>query len=365
MGDKELIGVKGWLKFFVIWLSVLSIVGAIASYSQFWIAEIDNPYITTVRKYHNYKIVFLVVIILSVSMKSYAAYLLYSQHEESSVKFAKYAIWIAGPVASAFISIFSIKLNYGPLLGENIKYTFVNIIGASIWTFYLNKSVRVYNTYFTPIKMRTVNKDNDDMIYSASANDSYWNVLNSAGSERYKEHFDQSQNPVAESQGEIIVNSNDSCNNSNVINEDNLYLQATQEVDENNQDKALWAKCMALCEGDESKAKYKYIIDRVDRLRHEKIMEMEEVRKQESTRREEIRKFENFNKRLDIYLNGKDTRALRKLLRNNKYDYDQTYHGGFILRQGKEVKLFDTQIEFYDYLRQILPQLNGFNEYYK
>ncbi len=45
-----------------------------------------------------------------------------------------------------------------------------------------------------------------------------------------------------------------------------LYLQAANEVDNNNQKPALWAKAMALCEGDENKAKYKYINLRVDEL---------------------------------------------------------------------------------------------------
>ena len=41
--------------------------------------------------------------------------------------------------------------------------------------------------------------------------------------------------------------------------DEQLYLEATQEVDNGTQDPALWAKAMALAEGDEEKAKYRYI----------------------------------------------------------------------------------------------------------
>lgn len=49
-----------------------------------------------------------------------------------------------------------------------------------------------------------------------------------------------------------------------------LYLNATEEVESGNQIPALWAKAMAICEGDEHKAKYKYINMRVQDLINEK-----------------------------------------------------------------------------------------------
>jgi len=51
-----------------------------------------------------------------------------------------------------------------------------------------------------------------------------------------------------------------------LISDDDFYLQATQEVEGGNQSSAMWAKAMALCEGDEGKAKYKYISLRVVEL---------------------------------------------------------------------------------------------------
>ena len=47
-------------------------------------------------------------------------------------------------------------------------------------------------------------------------------------------------------------------------NDEQLYLEATQEVDNETPDPALWAKAMALAEGDEGKAKCRHITLRVE-----------------------------------------------------------------------------------------------------
>ena len=49
-------------------------------------------------------------------------------------------------------------------------------------------------------------------------------------------------------------------------NDEQLYLDATQEVDNGAPDPALWAKAMALAEGDEEKDRYRYIALRVEKL---------------------------------------------------------------------------------------------------
>jgi len=53
------------------------------------------------------------------------------------------------------------------------------------------------------------------------------------------------------------------------INEDDeiFYLYAAKEFDNKNTDDALWAKCITLCEGDESRAKYMYTQKRVEILK--------------------------------------------------------------------------------------------------
>ena len=43
------------------------------------------------------------------------------------------------------------------------------------------------------------------------------------------------------------------------MQDEELYLLATDEVEKGKKDNALWSKSMAMAEGDETKAKYKYI----------------------------------------------------------------------------------------------------------
>lgn len=54
------------------------------------------------------------------------------------------------------------------------------------------------------------------------------------------------------------------------MNDENLYLEATNEVEGENRKPSLWAKVMDLSEGDEEKAKYKYIKLRVEQLASER-----------------------------------------------------------------------------------------------
>lgn len=60
------------------------------------------------------------------------------------------------------------------------------------------------------------------------------------------------------------------------MSDEELYLEATKEVESENKNQALWAKVMALSEGDQNKAKYQYINLRVNQL-------LEETRNKEPT----------------------------------------------------------------------------------
>jgi len=54
------------------------------------------------------------------------------------------------------------------------------------------------------------------------------------------------------------------------MNDEELYLEATSEVEGESRSPSLWAKVMALSEGDEENAKYKYIKLRVEQLANER-----------------------------------------------------------------------------------------------
>jgi hypothetical protein len=53
---------------------------------------------------------------------------------------------------------------------------------------------------------------------------------------------------------------------SNPNHEEELYAQAAAELEDGNRDEGLWAKCFAECDGDENKAKARYIRTRAERL---------------------------------------------------------------------------------------------------
>lgn len=74
--------------------------------------------------------------------------------------------------------------------------------------------------------------------------------------------------------------------------DEGLYLQATQEVENEDVDAALWAKSMALAEGDTKIAKYKYINLRVEQFKQEPRMEEEKRDREKSLESEKIREEE-------------------------------------------------------------------------
>lgn len=51
-----------------------------------------------------------------------------------------------------------------------------------------------------------------------------------------------------------------------MLSEEEYYLIATKEAEGEDRSEALWAKSLALCDGDKEKAKYKYINLRVEQL---------------------------------------------------------------------------------------------------
>jgi len=54
------------------------------------------------------------------------------------------------------------------------------------------------------------------------------------------------------------------------MNDEELYLKATNEVQGDSKDPGLWAKAMVLADGDQDKAKYEYIKLRVEQFEKSK-----------------------------------------------------------------------------------------------
>jgi len=275
MSEKELVGVKGWLLFLVLNMGVFSVIVSFASFGQFSLAELINPDLKLVFTWQSFKNWSRFLIIIATCLGIFSAYKLYYKHEKSSVELAIFTLWVAGPVCTILIMLLGYKLVNGYKPGVALKGLISSITAAICWTLYLNKSVRVKNTYYND---QIINKSQygDDNIHNDPINEGYLKTINNMSHNTPEKQLDipfQTHKKDTVKQSEPIMSNNEHYKE---INEDELYLQATQEVDDSNQDKALWAKCMALCEGDEGKAKYKYIKERVDRLRELKMKEIEE-----------------------------------------------------------------------------------------
>ena len=59
------------------------------------------------------------------------------------------------------------------------------------------------------------------------------------------------------------------------MGDEDLYLEATNEVESDARYEALWAKSMAICDGNEIKAEYEYLRREVKLLLTEKIIKSE------------------------------------------------------------------------------------------
>ena len=86
------------------------------------------------------------------------------------------------------------------------------------------------------------------------------------------------------------VSSNENRTSTQSLEDKELFLVATNELDEGDPDKALWATAVAVKEGDEEKAKYEYIRLRVEELNKRGLWE--EQNRQESEQKASREKFE-------------------------------------------------------------------------
>jgi hypothetical protein len=95
------------------------------------------------------------------------------------------------------------------------------------------------------------------------------------------------------------------------MNDEKLYLEATNEVEGENRDSALWAKAMAICDGDENKAKYEYIRARVRYLLEREKDPSKTVRQPNSEEAVEISSQQEpvLNKNEDVDANDEELMA--------------------------------------------------------
>ncbi|SFK15319.1 Protein of unknown function [Desulfomicrobium apsheronum] len=355
MSDKELVGVKGWLLFLVLSLSVLSILGTIASLGQFSIAEHLYPGLKSVDTWQAFKQWIYILALASLSMRFLSAYRLYYKHEKSSVELAIFTLWITGPVLSIFIIILMHSLLDDGLQIFSLKETIINFIGAICWTLYLNKSTRVKNTYYYE-QIINKNQYGDKIVLSDPVKQSYLRSINNMSHsipEKLLEMPVQTYKQDSVKHSEIAMNNNEY---SEVFNEDELYLQATNEVEDGSQDKALWAKCMALCEGDEARAKYKYIKERVDRLRDVKVRKIEEERIKYKKNIDNI-KFRSLDDKVRKYLDIDHIDEFKEILKQNGCDIILVHEVVQFYDKNRTFRKFQDSDSFVSYFVDTYPDI--------
>ncbi len=147
--DQNISGVGGWLGWFIFALIVLGPLITLGSHQiNFTQAELQNPALKLLDSWKDFKEIAWYTIFFFTGLNVYAGYLLLNKHEYSSVLTTKKILWITGPIASIFLNVIVIYLIFGSVEPiEALPQIIKDTLGSLIWIWYLNKSVRVKNTY--------------------------------------------------------------------------------------------------------------------------------------------------------------------------------------------------------------------------
>ena len=153
MHPKPLVGVSGWLAFFIIALCVLGPFQAISNtMMEFQALESAHAGASALDSWQNYKLGAWILIGFSVALRLVAGILLTSVHKPFSVHFTIAVLWIT-PVVTSIGTYVLVNMFFGSDAATGsqegvFSELIVGLTIATIWTAYLLKSVRVKNTYF-------------------------------------------------------------------------------------------------------------------------------------------------------------------------------------------------------------------------
>ncbi len=150
-----------------------------------------------------------------------------SSNQASAVTFSGY---LFGLIISVQARLSRVKSNQKVTPSDNLKLE--TITSEKICPKTNNSNTRHHNTTYET-----------ETVSEVQTNDAKTNISNT-----------QHHNMAHETETVSDVQSDDA----------ELYLQAQKELENNKQSKALWVKVMTLCDGDEVKAKYRYISIRVE-----------------------------------------------------------------------------------------------------
>lgn len=153
MYPKPLVGVGGWLAFFVVALCILGPAQAISATSvEFGKLESSFSGTAALESWKNYKLGAWTLIGFSISLRVIAGILLTSSFKPFSVRFTIAVLWTTPFVTSIGTYVLINALFGSSAASASLEYVFSElVIGltiATVWTAYLLKSERVKNTYY-------------------------------------------------------------------------------------------------------------------------------------------------------------------------------------------------------------------------
>jgi len=148
-------GVGGWLAILVVGLTIIGPLWGFSELSTYFRKSVEEfPRLASNARWQNYEHASWLIFTASAVISFAGGLRLWKTHLPESVRFAIIALWLAGPLANVLyivsaIIIFGGNVN-GHFIAQMVGGIISSVIGASIWTAYLMRSVRVRNTYKLP-----------------------------------------------------------------------------------------------------------------------------------------------------------------------------------------------------------------------
>jgi hypothetical protein len=150
MSDNMKRGVGGWLVLLIVGMIVIAPFTSLTETSKYFHqAEANYVSLAANAKWHRFKTLTWIVQITTSIYVAYSGYLLLAKLSYSSVRNAKYALWIAGPVSTMAVAFLLPYVFYGSKAVDqtSVLTALVSTITAVVWTTYLVRSKRVSATY--------------------------------------------------------------------------------------------------------------------------------------------------------------------------------------------------------------------------
>lgn len=247
---KDLQGVRGWLALLVFGMLVLGPLLSISGvYAEFAIVERQSPELVRIADWSSYKFAKYVATLIFCAISIYGGLGLALKRRPDAVSEAKLILWINYPL-SIIVNAVLIPSMMLPNDGKDIYFAIpqllVSLFAVSIWIAYLNRSLRVKNTYGI--------SGNCDWGDLASQNTKSLDQLDLIRLAEESVNSGASQPAGKRAQEKVFAD------------DDRYYEQAYVEIETRQFMRAIWARAIADADGEELKARALYIRRRAGHL---------------------------------------------------------------------------------------------------